>query len=86
MCWWLKGRLIPDQQRLDFPVTLQHELRWAHQSLQMAYNQFDQAVEEELIEASTYAIKAAQLRYNWLLAQAKGWWSEQDKEDRVCQQ
>jgi len=80
MCSWLRRLLTPDQQPPDFPVTLQYELQRAYQSLQVAYNQFEQAVDGELIEAGSYAIKAAQLRHNWLLRQAKQWWTEQAKE------
>lgn len=61
------------------------ELAAAHHCLQIAYNQFENAADPVLVEAATYTLKAAELRYNWLLGQAKSW-SGQVKEGWLCQQ
>ncbi|MGE5454920.1 MAG: DUF2508 family protein [Methylocystaceae bacterium] len=73
---WFTHRLYPDR----IVVGLRAELQLAYQSLQVVYNQFDQAMEYDLIDASTYEIKAAELRYNWLLRQAKQAWALQARE------
>lgn len=74
MCW---GRNYSTE--LPELINLRTELAEAHYCLQVAYNQFEQVVDPVLIDAATYTVKAAELRYNWLLGQAKSW-SEQLKE------
>jgi len=64
----------------DILARLRTELEMAHQSLQIVYNQFDQVTDEELIDASSYEIKAAEIRYNWLLRRAKEAWAQRIKE------
>lgn len=47
-------------------LTLQEELRIAHGDLALAYRQFDQALDPELVESCVYQISAVRARCNYL--------------------
>ena len=60
-----KGR--PDPELL----TLRAELQSAQGDLSLAYRQFDQAVDPELVESCIYQIKAEKARCNYLIRAIK---------------
>ena len=65
-------RLRPDPQLL----ALREELRSAQRELTLAYRQFDQAVDPELVESCVYQISAVKARCNYLLRAIKSWGPE----------
>lgn len=69
--------LVFNRQPPSLLNVLQSELDLAYRNLQLVYNRFDQAIDEDLIDASSLEIKAAELRYNWLLRQIKAVWHEE---------
>ena len=58
--------------RLDQELlTLKAELQSAQGDLSLAYRQFDQAVDPELVESCIYQIKAEKARCNYLIRAIK---------------
>lgn len=47
-------------------LSLQEELKIAHGDLALAYRQFDQALDPELVESCVYQISAVRARCNYL--------------------
>lgn len=81
MCSWIKYLPICNRPP-DLMAAWRKELTSAHHALQLAYNHFDQVTENDLVDASTYELYAAELRYNWLFGQVRAHWNEQAKEGR----
>jgi exonuclease VII small subunit len=52
-------------------VQLRHEIERTRASLELAMSNFDQAVDPTMIDCYIYEVNAAQLRYQFLLQQAK---------------
>ena len=52
-------------------LALRAELQTAQGDLSLAYRQFDQAIDPELVESCIYQIKAEQARCNYLLRAIK---------------
>lgn len=59
--FWKRNR--PDPELL----ALKEELQSAQGDLSLAYRQFDQAVDPELVESCIYQIKAEKARCNYLI-------------------
>lgn len=59
--FWKRNR--PDPELL----ALKEELQCAQGDLSLAYRQFDQAVDPELVESCIYQIKAEKARCNYLI-------------------
>ncbi|MCI8817959.1 MAG: DUF2508 family protein [Oscillibacter sp.] len=60
------------KNRLDQELlTLKAELQSAQGDLSLAYRQFDQAVDPELVESCIYQIKAEKARCNYLIRAIK---------------
>lgn len=60
------------KNRLDLELlTLKAELQSAQGDLSLAYRQFDQAVDPELVESCIYQIKAEKARCNYLIRAIK---------------
>ena len=60
------------KNRLDQELlTLKAELQSAQGDLSLAYRQFDQAVDPELVETCIYQIKAEKARCNYLIRAIK---------------
>ena len=60
------------KNRLDQELlTLKAELQSAQGDLSLAYRQFDQAVDPELVESCIYHIKAEKARCNYLIRAIK---------------
>jgi hypothetical protein len=52
-------------------LALREDLAAAQRDLQMAYHQFNQALDPELVEASIYEISAVKARCNYLIRAIK---------------
>ena len=63
--FWKRNR--PDPELL----ALKEELQSAQGDLSLAYRQFDQAVDPELVESCIYQIKAERARCNYLIRAIK---------------
>ena len=58
---------IPDPE----PIALKEELEAAREDLALAYRQFDQALDPELVESCVYQISAVKARCNYLIRAIK---------------
>jgi hypothetical protein len=68
----MKTLLFPRKPAPDLELqALKDELTSARGDLQAAYNQFDLAVEPELVESCVYQINAVQARCNYLIRAIK---------------
>ena len=63
--FWKRNRLDPEL------LALKEELQTAQGDLSLAYRQFDQAVDPELVECCIYQIKAEKARCNYLIRAIK---------------
>ena len=63
--FWKRNRLDPEL------LALKEELQSAQGDLSLAYRQFDQAVDPELVECCIYQIKAERARCNYLIRAIK---------------
>ena len=63
--FWKRDRLDPEL------LALKEELQSAQGDLSLAYRQFDQAVDPELVESCIYQINADKARCNYLIRAIK---------------
>lgn len=68
----MKGTLFFKKPKLDPELlALRAELQRAQGDLSLAYRQFDQAVDPELVESCVYQINAVKARCNYLIRTIK---------------
>lgn len=68
----MKGTLFFKKPKLDPELlALRAELQRAQGDLSLAYRQFDQAVDPELVESCVYQISAVKARCNYLIRAIK---------------